>query len=231
MGAMGEVYPVANSFNSPDRGIVLVAPATGTRVEWRGISPTLNTASEPMFSPDGKRLAFIRTAGDLTGEAYVVDVGADGRPSSEPVRVQLNEREVHSPVWTGDGKELLLIAGNATSNAGVIRVPLDGSVPARRIPSLSYTFTHALSRDGTKLAFGRGGANAEIQRLDLQHPERSAMIASSSMFENSATYSPDGHRIAFASNRSGSREIWVSDENGENAQPLTHFGGPIAGVP
>jgi dipeptidyl aminopeptidase/acylaminoacyl peptidase len=57
------------------------------------------------------------------------------------------------------------------------------------------------------------------------------MIASSSMYENSATYASDGRRIAFASNRSGSREIWVADENGENAQPLTQFGGPIAGVP
>ena len=41
----------------------------------------------------------------------------------------------------------------------------------------------ALSRDGTRLAFSRGGTDAEIQRLDLQQPERSAPIASSSMFE------------------------------------------------
>jgi len=222
---------VANSFGTADRGIVLISPATGGRVEWRGLNPILTAATEPMFSPDGKRLAFIKTAGDLTGEAYVVDVGDDGRPASEPVRLHLNESEVHSPVWTGDGKELLLVAGNTSSNGGVIRVPVDGSLPPRRIPTLSYTSTLALSRDGTKLAFSRGGPNAEILRLDLQHPERSAVIASSSMFENSATYSPDGRRIAFASNRSGSREIWVSDESGENAQPLTRFGGPVAGVP
>lgn len=129
------------------------------------------------------------------------------------MRLPLNEREVHSPVWTGDGKELLLIAGNTTSNAGVIRVPVDGSLPPRRIPILSYTFTFALSRDGTKLAFGRGGPNAEIQRLDLLHPDRSAVIASSSMFENSATYSPDGRRMAFRVQSLGfARDLGVGRE-------------------
>src|SRR5439155_25522169 len=34
-----------------------------------------------------------------------------------------------------------------------------------------------------------------------------------------------------SSNRGGAREIWVADANGENAQPVTSFNGPIAGTP
>lgn len=50
------------------------------------------------------------------------------------------------------------------------------------------------------------------------------------MWDGGAEYSPDGQRIAFSSNRGGSREIWVADGSGEHAQALTHFGGPISGT-
>jgi len=44
-------------------------------------------------------------------------------------------------------------------------------------------------------------------------------------------YSPDGSRIAFQSNRSGSPEIWLSDGDGTNAVRLTTFNGPLTGGP
>src|SRR5262245_27400380 len=44
-------------------------------------------------------------------------------------------------------------------------------------------------------------------------------------------FSADGRRIAFASDRSGSMEIWVSDKNGQNITQLTSFGGPDVGSP
>src|SRR5262249_17781742 len=39
-------------------------------------------------------------------------------------------------------------------------------------------------------------------------------------------WSPDGARIAFRSDRSGTPEIWVCDANGSNPLKLTSFGGP-----
>ena len=44
-------------------------------------------------------------------------------------------------------------------------------------------------------------------------------------------YSPDGARIAFLSNRSGSPEIWIADADGGNAARLTSFNGPLTGGP
>src|SRR5262249_13254447 len=54
-------------------------------------------------------------------------------------------------------------------------------------------------------------------------------IAPSTRQEQQPQYSPDGKRVAFASARSGSQEIWITDANGANASQLTYFNGPATG--
>jgi dipeptidyl aminopeptidase/acylaminoacyl peptidase len=43
--------------------------------------------------------------------------------------------------------------------------------------------------------------------------------------------SPDGTRIVFASDRSGSKEIWRCESDGTGAMALTSFGGPATSAP
>jgi Tol biopolymer transport system component len=43
--------------------------------------------------------------------------------------------------------------------------------------------------------------------------------------------SPDGQRVAFASNRSGRYEIWLADLDGRNAVQLTSMGAEVTGTP
>jgi Tol biopolymer transport system component len=65
--------------------------------------------------------------------------------------------------------------------------------------------------------------------LDIDSPSANRRLAPSTMWEEGADYSPDGTQLAFSSNRSGAREIWVSDPSGERARQLTSFGGPVPG--
>jgi Tol biopolymer transport system component len=51
-----------------------------------------------------------------------------------------------------------------------------------------------------------------------------ALIIASTHSDYSPDVSPDGGRIAFASDRSGTLEIWMCDWDGSNAQQLTLFG-------
>jgi Tol biopolymer transport system component len=140
-------------------------------------------------------------------------------------------QELHYPVWTADGRSLLVVEGDSSSNGGVTRIPLDAPDRAQRLGGLEHVKRLTLSHDGTKLVFARGGDDSEIWRFDLRNPSASGPLASSTLWDGDGQYSPDGRRLAFTSNRSGGRELWVGDADGSNAQPITRFNGPVAGTP
>ena len=74
--------------------------------------------------------------------------------------------------------------------------------------------------------------NTDIYRLDLKTPDaKPERFISSTRYEGEPVYSPDGKRIAFSSNRGGSRQIWVADADGLNPVSLTSFVDGAAGLP
>jgi len=73
-----------------------------------------------------------------------------------------------------------------------------------------------------------------LWRLDLLHPEKgfdSANLPASTFDEHTPDYAPDGKRLAFASTRTGTEEIWISDVDGTNARQMTTMGGPLCANP
>jgi dipeptidyl aminopeptidase/acylaminoacyl peptidase len=55
-------------------------------------------------------------------------------------------------------------------------------------------------------------------------------LISSTRIDFNPQISPDGKKIAFESNRSGSTEIWVCNTDDLSAVQLTSFGGPLTGA-
>jgi Tol biopolymer transport system component len=91
----------------------------------------------------------------------------------------------------------------------------------------------SISRRGDRLAFVETHIDTDIWEIGISgsppmgHSPRK--VISSSLRDGEAQLSPDGSKIAFASDRSGSFEIWMCDRDGANALQLTRFGG--AGTP
>jgi Tol biopolymer transport system component len=86
----------------------------------------------------------------------------------------------------------------------------------------------AISRQGHRLVYARNLEDANIWRVAVPGVQGKAIppmnFISSTRYDAAAQYSPDGKKIAFNSDRSGSFEIWVCDSNGANAVQITSFG-------
>ena len=221
--------PVALRSNR-ERGITFISPTTGERIEWAALDKSYAASTDPALSPDGRQIAFLRLKDDFSADLFVGPVAGDGKPAGPPRQVQYGGQEARNPVWSADGRELLIIDGAPSSNGTIVRVPADGSGPGVRLGGLEHPNTFSISADGSRLVFSRAGGDADIWRIDLQNPSASGRIAASTQHDEGASYSSDGKRIAFSSNRSGPREIWVADVTGNNALALTSFGGPVPGT-
>ena len=77
--------------------------------------------------------------------------------------------------------------------------------------------------------------NVDIWRIEIgrskQGQELPAKFAATTRQDAWPQISPDGTRVVFQSNRSGSPEIWVCDSDGSNAIKLTSFGNPRTFAP
>ena len=56
-------------------------------------------------------------------------------------------------------------------------------------------------------------------------------LTDNAAYDDQAALSPDGTRVAFQSNRSGSNQVWVCRSNGSGCSQVTHFVGRHAGSP
>jgi Tol biopolymer transport system component len=214
----------------PHNGVTMVSAETGERNELVKQDATMSQSAFGCFSPDGKSLAFLKMRGAF-GALFVADLTKDMHLAGKPRRVIPAELEAQFPAWSTDGREIVFMLGFSSSNGSLARVRVTGG-PVRRIPGLGYTAGPiAIARKGGRMAFSRGGIDSDIWRLDTTGKDAARKLVVSTLFDTAGEYSPDGRKIAFSSNRSGPREIWVCDEDGGNAVQLTHFGGPITGTP
>jgi dipeptidyl aminopeptidase/acylaminoacyl peptidase len=133
--------------NDVDRAeIDLLDVATGKTAR---VTTHAGYEGDPLFSPDGKHIAYARSAGDnqvnLT-EAYVTTPGGgNGTEISEPF-----DRAVHGIAWLPDSSGILFTAHDGTTTA-IVRAPLSAVPPARiDIGDLiiNSSLEGAIARDG-----------------------------------------------------------------------------------
>ncbi len=181
----------------------------------------------PAFSPDGRTLAFSRYGSGIKTDLYLLDLDEDLNPQGEPRRRTFMERLMAGHGFTSDGRDIVFAAGSSTTSS-LWRVPVSGTASPERLPFGENGFWPHLSRQGNRLAYTVVNWNGNIYRLNLpvaDGPTGTAVkFISSSRWDTAPDYSPDGNRIAFASNRSGASEIWTCDSEGSNPVQLTSLG-------
>jgi Tol biopolymer transport system component len=186
----------------------------------------------PAFSPDGKTIAFIRGKTGVHLDIYRMPVSG-----GEAQQLTFDSAHKKSLAWTADGREIIFSSsrGGSVNTAMLWKITATGGTPERLAGVGQNVFSLAIAPQGNRLAYEQRIHDTNIYRVDTsdaasQSRPHTRLIASTFQ-DDSPSYSPDGRRLAFVSDRTGSLEIWRCDSEGGNAMPLTNFGGPHTGTP
>jgi Tol biopolymer transport system component len=214
--------------------IYLLSVESGARRRLTSPSSNLQGDMYPAVAPDGGSVAFARFSSLFAGDIYVLSLGADGAPKGNPKQLTFDERRIGGITWTPDGRSIIFSSNRA--GQGLWRISASGGTTERIAAAGDNATYPSISKRGDRLAFTRSWTDANIWRTPgPASPENRGNPAkkfiASTREDTDPRFSPDGTRIAFASDRSGSMEIWLCDRDGRNPQQLTSFGGPDIGSP
>ena len=186
--------------------------------------------SNPLFSPDGQSVAFVRNSSWISADIYIVPVGG-----GEPRRLTFNNTTIAGLSWTADGREIIFSLNPiyVEGNGSLWRIPASGG-EAERFAEGGHNAIHPhVARRGNRLAFVEGSGDLSIYRKVLSSTSSKSSptkFIASTRDDAAPDYTPDGRKIVFHSDRSGQFEIWTSDNDGTNPRQLTFLNG-FAGSP
>lgn len=192
------------------------------------LTATNNDETNPVFSPDGRRIAFSRTNGN-DWDVYVA--AADG--SGEARRVTMMPEDDFVTSWTPDGKEVIF--ETTRDEEGVTRLyktTVDSEKLAVMLP-LPTAFQGSISPDGGRIAYNprigfgewryyRGGSVSPIWIADLA---TGALEKLPNQKYNDRSPVWLGDKIYFTSDRTGIFNLYVYDVKTRKTTQLTKFEG------
>jgi Tol biopolymer transport system component/DNA-binding winged helix-turn-helix (wHTH) protein len=181
--------------------------------------------SQPAFSPDSSKVAFER--GSLGGngrDTFVVPV-----TGGTVQRLTFDNSWGGSPAWTQDGAEIVF-SSNRGGPMNLWRVPATGGPPRPVAGVSAIAYDPSVSRKGNFLAYEHANLSAGIWRIELTDKTHSSghptqIMAARSMINGRPSFSPDGNKVVFESDRLGFSDIWYCDSDGSNCSQLTSLHG------
>jgi Tol biopolymer transport system component/DNA-binding winged helix-turn-helix (wHTH) protein len=187
----------------------------------------------PAFSADSNRVLFVRgRSGGIPEEIRIINV----KGGEETLVTAVTAEIIGAPRWSADGNSVLF-SSNFGGKAGLWRVSADRRDSPIQISDSAAN--PAIARQVNLLAYERGSRGLNIWVLDLtandktanEKREQTILVPQTGQTDQGPApqFSPDGKKLAFMSDRSGTMEIWVADADGKNAKQLTAIGN--AGTP
>lgn len=201
--------------------------------------PGLET--EPSFSPDGKRLAFVWGGEkDDNRDIYVIRLG-----ETAPIRLTSDPGNDRGPVWSPDGSQIAFGRSTKQGRIAIFLIPSDGGVE-RKLTDLREREVwtgSSWSPDGKWLAIGGlimenpTRSSSGIYLIPLEPGDRRLLLSKAApSYTASPAFSPDGQFLAFVTGSSGGKEdmyiIELNQDYSMKGAPrgLTHGGGFIRGI-
>ncbi|HYE57653.1 MAG TPA: winged helix-turn-helix domain-containing protein [Rhodothermales bacterium] len=213
----GGVLAVADQGPSDPASRITAYAVADRRIAFRVPQAAGDSDVEPVFSPDGRTLAFFRGRGTHIG-LYTMDV-ADRA-------IRQVAAELPKPLglgWLPDGRHL--VYGTLGEQGTTLwRIPMRGGRATPLPLDTESLLDFSIARNVGRLAFEQPMGNEEAWALSLDAPPvgdekglpilPAVPVSITTHRESHARFSPDGRRIAFVSTRSGVHEVWTADADG-----------------
>ncbi len=215
-------------------GLFRIATATGeTRPLILPPAKSLGD-SGPAISPDGQTLAFSRRVSWGASDLCLLALSPDLMPAGDVRRLTTGSAWNTSPAWMPDGSALIFSTG-AMDGPHLARMVVSGQAHDDLLPGAGdYGFQPSVARTAggkVRLVYTRHFESVNLWRQPLDRPGSAVGLITSAHWSFEPDYSPDGKRVAFLSDRSGSVEVWVAEADGRNPRQWTSLGQPSLGSP
>ena len=158
----------------------------------------------PRVSPDGGRVAV--AIAEQEQQIWVYDLSRDTL-----TRLTFDGITNNTPAWSSDGKRIAFNSDRATGPLNLYWRASDGSGDAERLTTSDYlNAPSSFSPDGQLLAFQDNNPETGRDIWVLRLSDRKAQPFLRTPYEDTAPkFSPNGKWLAYSSNESGRREIYV----------------------
>jgi hypothetical protein len=204
--------------------IYVVPSGGGSRIR---ITNGSGGGTQPCWSPDGERIAFVsyrEVAPETWQELSIVEPWAG---SEAEVVASHGAHRVRCPAWSPSGDRIAyVVQENAIGEPPVYSmysVGTSGSEPSRIYRINATVGGLSWSPNGEVIAFHL--RSPETFELDIwtipADGGLTTRLTTDYGNERKPAWSPDGLRIAYSSDRTGSSEIWTMDARGGDRQQIT----------
>jgi tricorn protease len=192
------------------------------------LTNTPNEETSPVFSPDGRRIAFSRSNGN-DWDVFIAQ--ADG--SGEPTRVTMMPEDDFVTSWSPHGKEVIFeTTRDEETLTRLYKTSADRLSLATPLP-LHQSYSGSISPDGGRIVYNprsgagdwryyRGGYAAPLWIADLK---TGALEKLSNGTHNDRNPVWVQNKIYFISDRTGIFNLFVYDTQSKKTQQLTKFAG------
>ena len=184
------------------------------------IAPEGARDGNPSISPDGSMIAFWRASG-VGGELWVADRDLVNPRKLGPTSLYAGNT---APIWSPDGRELLIPASMRSLADVAIVAVADGQVTwltDRAVLEIPLQF----HPDGDRIVYAAYTTDGSIRTYTISRSTMAIVPLVADLEEPYiGTVSPDGSHIAYTEVSGGRSTIWVASADGDNRRQLTTDG-------